>query len=166
MKSTFTPTVRVVATAALLAIPGLALAQSAALLDQARNALQARTSVLGLKKTDVSDPAITSSFTDDYNGITHVYLRQRYQGVEIYNAVADVHLNAAGQVASLHSKFVVNAAAQARPATPGLTAEQAVAAAAQALNLAAPRACEYSKLAPQRPVWNSRPAAFPWTQFR
>ncbi|RPD49749.1 T9SS C-terminal target domain-containing protein [Hymenobacter sediminis] len=145
MKSTFTPTARALAAAALLAVPGLAAAQSSVLLDQARNALQARTSALGLKKTDVADPVVTSSFTDEHNGITHVYFRQRHQGVEIYNAVADVHLNATGKVASLHSSFVANTADQARPATPGLSAEQAVSAAARALKLPAPQGLRVEK---------------------
>ncbi|MBX0291380.1 T9SS-dependent M36 family metallopeptidase [Hymenobacter sp. HSC-4F20] len=145
MKSTFTPTARALTAAVFLAVPGLAAAQSTALLDQARAALQARTTALGLKKADVADPTITTSFTDAHNGITHVYLRQRYQGVEIYNAVADVHLNANGGVASLHSSFVANTAAQARPATPGLTAEQAVAAAARALNLPTPQGLKVEK---------------------
>ncbi|MBB4599823.1 hypothetical protein HNQ93_000697 [Hymenobacter luteus] len=145
MKSTFTPSARALAAAALLAVPGLAAAQSSVLLDQARNALKARTSAFGLKTTDVADPVVTNSFTDEHNGITHVYFRQRYQGVEIYNAVADVHLNAAGKVATLHSSFVANTAAQARPATPGLTAEQAVSAAARALSLPSPQGLQVEK---------------------
>ncbi|RSK37210.1 T9SS-dependent M36 family metallopeptidase [Hymenobacter metallilatus] len=145
MKSTFTlPCARVLGVAAFLALPALAAAQNAPL-EQALNALKARQASLGLLATDLADAAVTSQYTDKHNGITHVYLRQRVQGVEVYGAVADVHFNQAGKVASLHSSFLTNAAAQARNATPSLTAVQAVAAAAKALGLPAPSNLEVRK---------------------
>lgn len=144
MKLPSTPFSRSLALAALLALPGLAVAQSTPA-DLARAALQARTQSLGLRPTDVSDPAVTTSFTDEDTGVSHVYLRQRHQGVEVYNAVADVHLASTGRVLGLHSRFVSNMATLARSATPGLTAEQAVNAAARALKLPAPRGLRVQK---------------------
>lgn len=129
---------RTLALAALLATPGFGLAQSAPA-EPALAALQARQSSLGLKSADVSDAAVTSQYTDQQSGITHVYLRQRVQGIEVYGAVADVHMNQAGKVAALHSSFRSNVVSQARNATPALSAEQAVAAAARALRMPAPR---------------------------
>ena len=137
MKSTFTPSVRTLAAAALLALPGLVAAQQTTD-NPALNALRSRSASLGLVATDAADAAVTSQYTDEHNGITHVYLRQRVQGIEVYGAVADVHLTAAGKVAGLHSSFRAQVQAQARPAAPGLSAEQAVSAAARALNMPAP----------------------------
>jgi len=145
MKSTFTtPMARALAVAALLAVPGLAAAQNAPS-EQALGALKARQSSLGLLSVDIADAAVTSQYTDKSNGISHVYLRQRVQGVEVYGAVADVHLTQAGKIAGLHSSFLTNAAAQARNATPSLTAGQAVAAAAKALGMPAPRNLDIRK---------------------
>ncbi|UYZ62723.1 T9SS-dependent M36 family metallopeptidase [Hymenobacter weizhouensis] len=138
------PLSRALLTAGLLALPGLLAAQTTSA-DLARTALQVRTQALGLKPADVSDPVVTNSFTDEHSGVTHVYLRQRYQGVEVYNGVADVHLAPTGRVVGLNSRFVSNAAVLARPATPALTAEQAVGAAARALAMAAPSGLRVQK---------------------
>ncbi|MET4105557.1 T9SS-dependent M36 family metallopeptidase [Hymenobacter sp. UYP22] len=145
MKSTFTlPFLRTLGLATALALPGLATAQNAPL-DQALGALKARQAKLGLKTADLTDAAVTSQYTDKSNGVTHVYLRQRVQGIEVYGAVADVHLSQSGKVADLHSSFLPNAATQARNAAPSLTAEQAVAAAAKALGMSAPRGLSLQK---------------------
>ena len=145
MKLTSTPSAaRALALAALLAVPGLATAQNAPA-AQALSALKSRQASLGLAADDLADAAVTSQYTDSHNGITHVYLRQRVQGIEVYGAVADVHFGQGGKVASLHSSFRSNVKAQARPVAPGLSPEQAVAAAARALNMPAPRSLKIEK---------------------
>ncbi|MCA8831991.1 T9SS-dependent M36 family metallopeptidase [Hymenobacter pini] len=135
---------RTLGLASMLVLPGLAAAQTSPL-DQALGALKARQSKLGLRTADLTDATVTSQYTDQQNGITHVYLRQRVQGIEVYGAVADVHLSQAGKVTDLHSNFVSNVAAQARSAAPSLTPEQAVAAAAKALGMGAPRSLSLEK---------------------
>ncbi|MBT2559532.1 T9SS-dependent M36 family metallopeptidase [Hymenobacter sp. ISL-91] len=141
MNPTFTPAARALAVAALLALPGLAAAQNATSSDnRGLQALQNRAASLGLVATDAADAAVTSQYTDARNGVTHVYLRQRVQGIEVYGAVANVHLTAAGKVVSLHSSFRPGIEVLARGAapTPGLSAQQAVGAAARALGMPAP----------------------------
>ena len=138
MKSTSTTSgYRALALAALLAIPALGSAQNAPL---ARTLTQfsAQRTQLGLSEADLRNPAVTSQYTDDHNGLTHVYLRQRHEGIEILDAVADAHVGRDGQVLTLHSSFRPNVAASVRATTPTLTPEQAVAAAARALQVAAP----------------------------
>ncbi|TGE17815.1 T9SS-dependent M36 family metallopeptidase [Hymenobacter elongatus] len=145
MKSTSTTSaVRALAAAALLAIPALASAQSPQS-NRALSQLTAQRSRLGLSEADLLNPAVTSQYTDAHNGVTHSYLRQRHQGVEIYGAVADVHVDRAGKLASLHSSFLPNVTEIARTAAPTLTAEQAVAAAARGLNMPAPRSLRVVK---------------------
>ncbi|GAA4013831.1 T9SS-dependent M36 family metallopeptidase [Hymenobacter fastidiosus] len=56
-----------------------------------------------------------------------------------------MHLDRAGVLAGMHSSFVSNVAALARGASPSLTAEQAVAAAARALNVTPPRNLQVTK---------------------
>ncbi|OUJ69123.1 T9SS-dependent M36 family metallopeptidase [Hymenobacter crusticola] len=139
MHKSFTkPACRVLAFACLLAAPGLASAQTTPL-SSALSQFGSQRNKLGLSESDLSNPAVTSSYTEPASGITHVYLRQRYQGIEVYGAEADVHLNQANKLVSMHSNFVAGVAAQARAATvPALSAVQAVAAAATALNLGSP----------------------------
>ncbi|KAA9333488.1 T9SS type A sorting domain-containing protein [Hymenobacter busanensis] len=138
MTHTFTQFGRSLTLAALLALPTLGLGQTSTPLTKALEHLQAQRTKFGLSEADLLNPAVTSQYTDAHNGITHVYLRQRVLGIEVYNAVADVHLDRNGRVAGAHSSFVANANTAVRTAAPGLTAEQAVAATAQALNLPQP----------------------------
>ncbi|WP_375438160.1 M36 family metallopeptidase, partial [uncultured Hymenobacter sp.] len=141
MKTNFTPSsCRPLLVAAMLALPGLAAAQSTPL-RAALQQLGTQSTKYGLSATDVANPAVTSSYTDEgSSAITHVYLRQRYQGIEIYGAEADLHLDRSEKVVSMHTAFIPNLATLARTAAtaPTLTPVQAVAAAARALNLPAP----------------------------
>jgi extracellular elastinolytic metalloproteinase len=122
----------------MLAIPGLAAAQQTPL-NRALAALSTTAARQGLSEQDLASPAITSTFTDASTGLTHVYLRQRYQGIEVAGAVANVTVAGTGKVVALHQNFVAGTAAKARTTAPGLTPAQAVAAAARALNMPAPR---------------------------
>ncbi|MBD2714242.1 T9SS-dependent M36 family metallopeptidase [Microvirga sp. STR05] len=139
MKSTFTmPGSRALLLAAMLAVPGLAAAQQAPV-TQALSALTSKAVRQGLSEQDMASPAITSQYTDASTGLTHVYLRQRHQGIEIHGAVANVHVASNGRVVVLHHNFVSGVAAKVRSTTPSLTPAQAVAAAARALNMPTPR---------------------------
>ncbi|MCB2376371.1 M36 family metallopeptidase [Hymenobacter sp. BT635] len=129
---------RALALAALLAIPALGSAQNAPL-ERALSQLSAQRSRLGLSELDLTNPAVTNQYTDKHNGVTHIYLRQRHEGIEILNAVADAHVTSAGKVTALHSSFLPNVATAARATKPTLTPAQAVEAAARALQVAAPR---------------------------
>jgi extracellular elastinolytic metalloproteinase len=76
-----------------------------------------------------------------------VYLRQRYQGIEIYGAEADMHLDRNQKVVALNSAFLPNVtnAARAAATAPTLTSVQAVAAAARVLSLPAPSGLAITK---------------------
>jgi extracellular elastinolytic metalloproteinase len=145
MKQHFTlPGTRALMLAALLAIPGLAAAQQTPL-NRALAALNSSASRKGLSEQDLASPAITSQYTDAATGLTHVYLRQRHQGIEVYGAVANVTVAGNGRVVALHQNFVAGTAAKARTTAPSLTPEQAVAAAARALGMPAPRTLSVEK---------------------
>jgi hypothetical protein len=58
---------------------------------------------------DEIDLAISSSYTSKHNGITHVYGNQLVNGLEVFNANADMHFNTEGKLISLHHNFIDNA---------------------------------------------------------
>ncbi|AYA37510.1 T9SS C-terminal target domain-containing protein [Hymenobacter oligotrophus] len=144
MTNTFTHYGRAATLAALLALPGIGTAQQpaqpkASAVNRGLEYLNARRTKLGLTEADLRNPAVPSEYTDAHNGATHLYLRQRHQGVEIYGAVTEVHFDRNGKVVASHNGFVPNAASHARSTRPALSPEQAVAAAARALNMPAPQ---------------------------
>jgi hypothetical protein len=135
---------RVLAFAAMLGLPTLSIAQQQPL-SRALSALTTQATRQGLSEQDVLNPAVTSQHTDAGTGLTHLYLRQRHQGIEVYGAVANATVAANGKLVTLHHSFLPNVAAQVRTTSPTLTAAQGVAAAARALSLPAPRALSVVK---------------------
>ncbi|MBD2723213.1 M36 family metallopeptidase [Hymenobacter armeniacus] len=132
---------RALALAIALAVPGLALAQEATPLAQALASFSAKAQAQPkshLTAADVASPTVTSSYFDAGTGLTHTYLQQRVNGLTVFNANGAVHTDRSGKVVFFNHEFLADAAAAAPSATPGLSAEQAVAAAAKALELPRP----------------------------
>jgi hypothetical protein len=108
-------------------------AKALAAADLARQA-----SELGLAAADVADFAVTDVVPTRHNGLTHVYLRQRVNGLEILGAEMNLSFKRDGQTFTRVGAFVPNVAARAAEAgsEPGLTVDEAIASAASALGLA------------------------------
>ncbi|KAG1146518.1 hypothetical protein G6F37_003504 [Rhizopus arrhizus] len=52
-----------------------------------------------------SDFIIQSSYKSDLNGVTHVYLRQKVNGLEVFNGDININVNRLGQVISFGNSF-------------------------------------------------------------
>lgn len=61
-----------------------------------------------LSTTDVENYVITDQYTDQKYGITHVYMRQVVNGIEVFNANSSMHIQN-GKVVSVSNGFVSNA---------------------------------------------------------
>jgi extracellular elastinolytic metalloproteinase len=98
--------------------------------------LDAHASDFGLTAADLTDPAVTSQYTDSDTGVTHIYLRQRVNGLEVAYADLDVSLTSAGEVIAAGGGFVAGLADKV-PAVvaPPVSAVDAVKAAAASLGL-------------------------------
>ena len=75
-------------------------------LDIAREFLSTELSKLGFHQSDLEDVVVTDMYQSNHNGVTHIYFQQRYQGLPIANALANVNVTLDGQVASANSAFV------------------------------------------------------------
>jgi extracellular elastinolytic metalloproteinase len=138
MTLSFTPRgYRTLALAAALALPGLAQAQDT-VPTTALTAFASRAKAQGLTSADVANPVVTDSYFDAGTGLIHTYLLQRVNGLAIFNATGAVHTDKAGKVVFASQDFVHGAAALAPSATPALTPEQAITAAAVRLGLPRP----------------------------
>jgi hypothetical protein len=62
-----------------------------------------------LTENDVQSLVISSQYTDAKSGITHVYFNQVVNGIEIFNANAQLHLDKNGNIITLHDDFIVDA---------------------------------------------------------
>ena len=89
----------------------------------------------GLASGDLADLMVTDRYTTDHNGITHVYLRQRLAGIEVFGANVNVNIAADGSVISMGEALIPGLAKAVNTDAPLLSAAQAVEAAAASLGL-------------------------------
>src|SRR6185436_371126 len=80
-------------------------------LDIALAYLSRKAPELGLTAADIQDFVVTDQYTSGHNGVTHIYLRQRYEGIEVVNANINVNVAADGSIISLGNSFLPGLAA-------------------------------------------------------
>jgi len=68
-------------------------------LDQVRGPL----TELGLLATDLEDVVIKDRYRSEGLGLEHIYIRQRWRGIEVWNGDIAIHLDAGGNVFRVHS---------------------------------------------------------------
>jgi extracellular elastinolytic metalloproteinase len=89
----------------------------------------------GLELTDLADVLVTSSYTDTDTGTTHVYLRQRFRGIEVSTADIGINLAADGRIINLTGTFLPHLATRVNTTSPKRSAAQGVVDAANGLGL-------------------------------
>ncbi|MGH2691349.1 MAG: M36 family metallopeptidase [Actinomycetota bacterium] len=91
-------------------------------------------SALGLTRADVAGLYVTDSYRDAHNGVTHVYLGQGHEGLEVVGAVMTVNIDRNGRVIYAPSALI-GGVARAVSGHAGLGAARAVELAASELGL-------------------------------
>lgn len=103
--------------------------------DTAVSYVQNNTHRFGVSSADVADVTVSSTSLSRHNGVTHVYLQQRYRGIEVWNAIVNVSVAKDGSVLSSGSTLVANIAEAAGDQSVQTSDVEAVEAAADHLNL-------------------------------
>jgi hypothetical protein len=111
-------------------------------LEIALRYLHAHASSVGLTEGDLDGLAVTDRYVSAHTGVTHIYLRQRIGGVEVFNGNINVNVTSDGRVFGLNSGFVPNAAARLAPAAAQRSPQAALQSAAQSLGLPIDRPVE------------------------
>jgi extracellular elastinolytic metalloproteinase len=121
----------------LLALPGRGWAQEPAspAVVRALSYLSSQRTQMGLTPEDVAAPLVTDAFTDAHNGVSHIYLRQRYQGLDVLGAEMSLHFNRQGELLQRSGTFVSHLASVVRNTAPTFTAVAATGTAARAVGL-------------------------------
>ncbi|MES1226950.1 MAG: hypothetical protein ABUT20_66365, partial [Bacteroidota bacterium] len=71
----------------LLLMVFASMAQQQSKLDLALRFIENQHSAWALSKDDISDLAVSDMYESENNGVTHMYLIQRYDGIEIHTAI-------------------------------------------------------------------------------
>lgn len=92
---------------------------------------------LGLQAQDLADVKLDRQSNSKSMDLDNVYILQRYQGIEIYNAIASMAIKD-GEVVYATNTFENNISQKVNTTSPSINAVTAISKAAQALNLATP----------------------------
>jgi extracellular elastinolytic metalloproteinase len=103
--------------------------------DRAKDYVRAHGRQWGLTEADVLDLAVTGESRSAHTGISHVFLRQRIDGIEVFGADANVNVAADGRVLSVGYSFLPDVAPAVNRSTPALGAAAAAEAAARHVGL-------------------------------
>ncbi len=111
-------------------------------LSIARQYVADNVELLGLTKNDLVDFEITDVVYTKVTGATHIYLRQTYAGVPVYNGQLHINVNRDGRIISVNNAFIrdiATAVNDSKPAMDALTAVQNVAFHLGAQSIAVPQ---------------------------
>ncbi|WP_430400091.1 T9SS-dependent M36 family metallopeptidase [Flavobacterium sp.] len=89
---------------------------------------------IGLSDEEIKDWIVTDQTTSKKSKVTHVYIRQQYQGIEIYNAVANFNI-LEKRILSFGNRLEKNIASRVNTTHPQITPFQAIENAADQLGL-------------------------------
>ena len=103
-------------------------------LDLARTYLEHKADELGLSPEDIQDYFVTDQYTSSHNGVTHIYLQQRFGGISIRNAQINIHIWK-NQAVKINSSFVAQLQAKVHSTIPATSAEQAILTAAKSIDV-------------------------------
>lgn len=103
--------------------------------DTALRHVREHSAQYGLNRSDVSDAVVTDSYRDEHNGVAHVYLLQRHNGLEIRNATMTVNVASDGEIVDANSRFVGGLGATAQSVQPARSAAESAESAAKQLGL-------------------------------
>ena len=104
----------------------ISFAQEERLLDIATQYLQENAKELNLKKDDFSEFVVTDSYKSAHNGISHIYLLQKYEDMEVYNAIFNVNILSNEKVLNYGNRFVSDLKSKVNTTVPQITAKSAV----------------------------------------
>jgi extracellular elastinolytic metalloproteinase len=104
------------------------------------------TKQLNLTEQDVKNMLVEDAYTTDHNGLTHVFLIQQHQGIELSNGLINVNVLPSGEILSMGNRFMNNLASRINETAPTLSPQAAVEAACKHLNVVLPQGGLVSKL--------------------
>ncbi|HEX5578072.1 MAG TPA: M36 family metallopeptidase [Candidatus Limnocylindria bacterium] len=107
-------------------------------LDIALAYLRAHPGKYGITGSDLRDVVVTDRYRDAHNGVTHIYLRQRFKGIEIIGSDVNVSVTRDGRIVALNSSFTANIAGKVNAGSAGKSSAAAVKAVARSVGLRPP----------------------------
>ncbi|MEN0007020.1 MAG: M36 family metallopeptidase, partial [Bacteroidota bacterium] len=104
-------------------------------LAAAKEHLQKNLKELDLTEADLTDFVVSNQYVTKHNKVTHVYLKQRHQGIEVHNAIFNINFLKNGEVLNYGNRWLRNLASRVNTTTPQISKQQAVVSLMQQFNI-------------------------------
>ena len=88
--------------------------------------LETHRAELGLSGSDLGDVVVAHRYVSKHNGVTHIYLQQRLNGIDVVNAIFNINVAREGQILNFGNRLVANLVGAANAFEPTLTPEAAL----------------------------------------
>ncbi|GJM34350.1 MAG: hypothetical protein DHS20C18_33510 [Saprospiraceae bacterium] len=88
--------------------------------------LQQNLDQLHLSATDIQDAVVNNQYVSKHNQVTHLYLLQHHQGIEVHNALININILKDGRILGIGNRFVSNLASRVNTKNPAISMQQAV----------------------------------------
>ncbi|MFI5221187.1 MAG: T9SS-dependent M36 family metallopeptidase [Bacteroidia bacterium] len=99
-------------------------------LSQVKQFYAPKFAAFNLTADDLNTIEITDQYTDAHNGVTHIYLRQSVNGIEITEAISNLHIDKNGRVIAINNSLVSQAKTKAASPNPQIGTQAALSNAA------------------------------------
>ncbi|MDY7094422.1 MAG: M36 family metallopeptidase [Acidobacteriota bacterium] len=104
-------------------------------LDIVTNYLEANGASMGLTQDDLAEWTVNDRYTTRHNGVTHIYLQQRLDGIPVYNGLLNVSIDNQGRIFFIGDRWVRDLAGSVVDRAPSLDAVDAIHRSANHLGL-------------------------------
>ncbi len=95
-------------------------------LEIAMRYIQSHRQDLGLTEADLAGMLVRDRYVTKHNGVTHIYLQQRLDGIEVWNGQIGVNIASDGSIINVNNGFVGNLAANVNTGSPALSDRAAI----------------------------------------
>ena len=123
MKFKFTT---LIVAAAFLLSSSFAWSQSQTPLDIALRHIEQNYKIWELTQDDISDITISDMYQSQHNGVTHIYFKQRHQGIALQNAILNLNITEDGKVLFVGKRFQQNLSAAITSTSASINSDQAL----------------------------------------
>ncbi len=96
------------------------------LLNVAKEEIKKSKAEYGLTDADFNNWLVTDQYESKKSGLTHIFLRQRYNNIELPDANINIHLNKEGEVIHMRNEFIPNLASRIKINRNSITAIDAI----------------------------------------
>lgn len=89
----------------ILCLPIFSFSQNHSALEISQNHLEQKREAFELTTTDISNYRVSDLYTSKHNGVTHIYLQQQHEGIDLQNAIININILPNGKVLNSGNRF-------------------------------------------------------------